>query len=77
MRAAVLVAALVMTTVATAEPPKGWNRWTTRSRATASSNRKLTPVQYDVTQHEGTERPFQNEYWNNHEPGHLRRRRVR
>lgn len=31
--------------------------------------KKLTPEQYQVTQHEATERPFQNEFWDNKEPG--------
>jgi methionine-R-sulfoxide reductase len=31
--------------------------------------KKLTPLQYEVTQHEATETPYRNQYWDNHEPG--------
>lgn len=30
---------------------------------------RLTSQQYEVTQHEATERPFQNEFWDHKEPG--------
>ena len=30
---------------------------------------KLSPIQYKVTQHEGTEPPYANEYWNNKKDG--------
>lgn len=38
-------------------------------RATADALSRLTPAQYRVTQDDGTEPPFRNEYWNHHEPG--------
>jgi len=31
--------------------------------------KSLTPQQFSITQQCGTEPPFQNAYWNNHEPG--------
>jgi len=35
----------------------------------AELKKRLTKVQYDVTQEHATERPFQNKYWNNKKEG--------
>src|SRR5688572_13436781 len=35
----------------------------------AELKKKLTPIQYAVTQHDATERPFNNPFHDNHEPG--------
>jgi methionine-R-sulfoxide reductase len=35
----------------------------------AELKKKLTPIQYEVTQHDATEPPFQNKFWDNHERG--------
>ncbi|HEY8280581.1 MAG TPA: peptide-methionine (R)-S-oxide reductase MsrB, partial [Bdellovibrionota bacterium] len=35
----------------------------------AELKKKLTPLQYEVTQEEGTERAFSNQYWDNHAEG--------
>ncbi|HUR83346.1 MAG TPA: bifunctional methionine sulfoxide reductase B/A protein [Thermoanaerobaculia bacterium] len=35
----------------------------------AELKKKLTSLQYDVTQNDGTEPAFRNEYWDNHKPG--------
>ena len=35
----------------------------------AELKKRLTPLQYAVTQEGATEPPFQNAYWDNHQPG--------
>jgi methionine-R-sulfoxide reductase len=48
---------------------KGGNAVGTQKKNDAELIQKLTPLQYQVTQKDGTERPFQNEYWDNKAPG--------
>jgi peptide methionine sulfoxide reductase msrA/msrB len=49
--------------------PRGWTPVTFNKPSDAELKQKLSSEQYQVTQHEGTERPFSNAYWDNHEPG--------
>jgi methionine-R-sulfoxide reductase len=55
--------------VQTPESAKGWNPMHFHKPSDAELQTKLTDLQYEVTQHSATERPFHNEFWNNHEAG--------
>ena len=68
MRAIVLVA-FAATTASAGGNATAWDASTFRKPGEAALRQSLTPMQYKVTQEEGTEPPFQNEYWNNHKPG--------
>jgi methionine-R-sulfoxide reductase len=52
-----------------APPLHAWTKeqWTPMSQTELKAT--LTPLQYHVTQEDGTERPFQNEYWENKRSG--------
>src|SRR5438132_9627 len=50
-------------------PTKGWNPVTFKKPDDPALRKSLDPMQYKVTQQEGTEPPFHNEYWDNHRPG--------
>jgi len=67
-----LIAGLVLATAAqgqNAARQKGWVASNFRKPSEEELKKKLTPLQFQVTQKEGTERAFSNQYWNNHEAG--------
>jgi peptide-methionine (R)-S-oxide reductase len=66
---AVLAALLAGTSAVAQTQATGWNPMTFTKPSDADLKQQLTPEQYAVTQHEGTERPFHNAYWDNHAAG--------
>ena len=80
--AAALLAAILLACAACAAsqeaaarttPRTGSNQGDPMTKYTKPSDeelkKRLTPDQYEVTQHEGTEPAFRNEYWDNHREG--------
>ncbi len=56
-------------TLAAQTQPTGWNPVTFKKPSEAELKSRLSAEQYTVTQQEGTERPYHNAYWDNHEAG--------
>ena len=66
------VALLHLGASARAEPPSPSGERTMNDYTKPSDTdlkQRLTREQYEVTQHEGTEPPFRNAFWDNHRPG--------
>src|SRR5262249_46144699 len=49
------------------DAPRGFDPAHFHKPSEPSLRQALTKLQYEVTQQEGTEPPFKNEYWNNHQ----------
>lgn len=72
LAALVGVATVVAPEVLPAQTPAGtagWDPARFRKPSQAVLERTLTREQYEVTQKDATEKPFENAYWDNHEAG--------
>ena len=63
------IVALAIAAAVLAPRGKGGSMTTGTKPSQEELKKKLTPIQYKVTQEDGTEPPFKNEYWDNHAPG--------
>jgi methionine-R-sulfoxide reductase len=64
-----VIVALGAGTAAAQPATKGWNPVQFQKPSAALLQQSLTPLQYQITQQEGTEPPFHNTYWNNTQAG--------
>ena len=67
--AGALVAAVALALPTLRSTPQEVKTVDTRKPDLKDLKAKLTPMQYHVTQEAGTEPPFQNAFWNNHQEG--------
>jgi len=62
MKSLVSIAVFLSSSLLLAEPAA-------KKSSDSDLKKKLTPMQYKVTQENATEKPFANEYWDNHRAG--------
>jgi len=64
-----LLIAVITALAGTSQEARAWDASKFHKPSQTALQQSLTPLQYKVTQEEGTEPPFRNEYWNNHQAG--------